>query len=207
MSQQEFESQSQSYRQDAESDEQEIYQPHYPYSWSGKLDKEVGPRDEPPVSYTEPTIQRGYQAQDYADYKQQQETYTDHSSLQSRKRQSQQYYSPDGDAFEYGYRPYNRYNTAQGVPPWARPQHHRGGAGKWILFLILGLLLIKPILILMGILLAFVGVAILAFVLPFLLLIAFIGILMAAFRLALWSGRSRYRRRPGYWYWRGPWGI
>lgn len=202
MSQQEFAPQSQSYGQDSESGEEEIYQPHYPYSWSGKLDTATGPRDEPPSSYAEPTIQQGYQAQDYAASRQQQETYTYHSSTQSQQHQTQQqrYYSPDGDAFEHSYQPYNRYNTVrQGVlPPWARPQRHRRGSGKWILFLVLGLFFIKPMLALLGILLAFAGVAVLTLVLPLLLLIGLIGV----FRLAFWPGRSHSR---GWRYRRGPW--
>src|SRR5438105_586988 len=119
MSQQEFAPQS--YGQEPGSGEEEIYQPQYPYSWSGKLDREAGPRDEPPSSYAGPAMQHGYRSQDHS------ASHTNHSNTQSQQRQKQQqqrYYSPDGDAFEHGYRPYNRYNTYnthntgwQGVPP------------------------------------------------------------------------------------------
>src|SRR5579863_8612158 len=61
MSQQEFVP-----RQQQSENEDEIYEPHYPYSWSGNLNAEAVPRDEPPSSYEyDPALmQQGYQAQD-----------------------------------------------------------------------------------------------------------------------------------------------
>src|SRR5207302_8183046 len=129
MSQQEFVPRSQSNGQDALNDEDEIYQPQYPYHWSGKLDKEAAPRDEPPSSYAEPTLQRGYQAQDYSSAASQQNSTTNNAGQQwpgSQNRGARQQFAPDGDAFEHGY------NVGQagqrGVPPWARPQFHKRGS-------------------------------------------------------------------------------
>src|SRR5436305_12850021 len=103
MSQQEFVPRSQSDGQDALNDEDEIYQPQYPYHWSGKLKKEGGPRDEPPSSYTESTMQRGYQAQDYASTAKQQNSTTNNADQQwsgGRKQGAGRQFSPDGDALE-----------------------------------------------------------------------------------------------------------
>jgi len=104
MSQQEFVPRSQSNGQDALNDEDEIVQPHYPYHWSGKLNKEGGPRDEPPSSYAEPTMQRGYQAQDYTSTPKQQNSTPNSAGQQwsgNQNRGPRRQFSPDGDAFEH----------------------------------------------------------------------------------------------------------
>ena len=209
MSQQEFVPRSQSDGLDAKSDEDEIYQPQYPYHWSGNLNKEGAPRDEPPSSYAEPTMQRGYQAQDYtSSVKQQQNNATNSAGQQwSGSKRAGQQFSPDGDAFEQGYRPYNTYNTQQGgqqgVPPWARPQSHKRGSFGWIFIIVFLLFMIRPIALLLGGLGAVVGVAFFALVLPIIFILVMISIFRLILRSAFWPGR--YRRGPGrYWSRRGP---
>ena len=213
MSQQEFVPRSQSGGQDALNDEDEIYQPQYPYHWSGKLDKAGAPRDEPPSSYAEPEMQRGYQAQDYASAAKQQNSATNNAGQQwpgNQGRGARQQFAPDGDAFEQGYRPYNRYNVGQGgqggqggVPPWARPQSQRRGSFGWIFLLIFLLFMIRPIGLLLGGLGALVGISFFAIVLPIILILLMLSIFRLVLRSAFWPGR--YRRGGGrYWNRRGP---
>jgi len=208
MSQQEFVPRSQSDGQDALNDEDEIYQPQYPYHWSGKLNKEGGPRDEPPSSYAEPTMQRGYQAQDYTSTAKQQNNATNNAGQQWSGKQNRgagRQFGPDGDAFEQGYRPYNTYNTGQGgqggqgnVPPWARPQPRKRGSMGWLFIIIFLFFMIRPILLLF----AGFGIAFFAVVLPIILILVMMSIFRLVLRTALWPGR--YRRGPGsYWNRRG----
>src|SRR5206468_7716590 len=63
MSQQESEMDSQSNQQNSSNEEDEIHQPQYPYSWSGKINSEGVPRDEPPSSYDAPPTHHPYHAQ------------------------------------------------------------------------------------------------------------------------------------------------
>ena len=149
MSQQEFVP-----RQQQSENEDEIVEPQYPYSWSGNLNSEAVPRDEPPSSYEyDAPMQQGYQAQDgqmseVSDYEYTQSAPQQQimpfrlpepqartqsvGSLGSRNEDpappyQNNPYSNDGDAYEQGYRPYSGYNAqqnSQGVPPWARPQAH-----------------------------------------------------------------------------------
>ena len=204
MSQQEFVPRSQSDGQDALHDENEIVQPHYPYHWSGKLNKEGGPRDEPPSSYAEPTMQRGYQAQDYASTARQQNNTPNNAGQQSsgsRSRGAGQQFAPDGDAFEQGYRPYNTYTTGQGagqwnVPPWARPQPRKRGSLGWIFIIIFLFFLIRP----MVLLFAGLGIAVFAIVLPIILLLLLLSIFRHIVRAAFWPGRSRRFRRGPFWW-------
>ena len=77
-------------------------------------------------------------------------------------------FSPDGDAMELGYRPYNAYRpsntgTASYVPPWARPQQHHSVMrvlGTVIALLVAVMLLIKVIIPLLLILFAFAAIVI-----------------------------------------------
>ena len=207
MSQQEFVPRSESDGQDALNDEDEIYQPQYPYHWSGKLNKEGGPRDEPPSSYAEPTMQRGYQAQDYRSTANQQNNATNNAGQQwsgNRNQGAGRQFGPDGDAFEQGYRPYNAYNTGQGrqggqwnVPPWARPQPRKRGSLGWLFILIfLALFLIRPI----TLLLAGIGIGIFGIFLPIIMVLVMLSILRFILRAAFWPGRyRRFRRGPFWW--------
>jgi hypothetical protein len=190
MSQQEFVSRSQG--EDAHNGE-EGYNPQHPYNWSPN--KTSVPRDEPPSSYDEPMIQRGYRAQDYsADHKSQERT----TGRTGRQQAHHQQFGPDGDAYERGYRISQGYNAWQGVPPWARVQPRQRGFVRAVVFIVLGLMLIGPILHLLG------GI------LLFLIGAVFLGLLIACFVLIilgiLFISRLSLRRRSSFPPWRGRWG-
>ena len=141
MSQQEFVPRSQ---QNQPENEEEIYTPQHPYSWTGKSKSEAEPRDEPPSSYE---YEAGYQAQDTYD----QNAYENEAPFdpansytplaeQGQQVQQQQRYQNPYDANAYGqntygqdYSAYNNYkaaqnNSYQNVPPYARPQRQSGGS-------------------------------------------------------------------------------
>src|SRR5579859_3750389 len=138
VSQQEFVPRSQSQQPESED---EIYQPHYPYSWSGNLDPKAAPRDEPPSTYEynpDATLQ-GYQAQDSASQQPQAGANPYEYQLPAQE-QAQYHYNQydDANSYEQGYNPYantqvtpgpgfNPYTSAQNnqgqtAPSWARPQ-------------------------------------------------------------------------------------
>src|SRR6266702_1966407 len=195
MSQQEFEMGSQSNQQNSSNEEDEIHQPQYPYSWSGKINPEGVTRDEPPSSYDATVMQQGYQAQ------------TPNAKnipgpQQAQVRGQRQYIPPtgDGDAYEQGYRPYNTYNRNQrgqgpGVPPWARPQQHPRDPVRFafIILVLLGVGVLMAIFGSMGPVLGFIGALILVILL---ILFVIFGIIFRMVR----------PRRARYWYRRrGPW--
>lgn len=198
MSQQEFEMGQQASQQNSSNEEDEIQQPQYPYSWSGKMDKERVPRDEPPSSYDGTVLQQGYQAQT--------PNTSNTPTQQSQVNNQYQYIPPagDGDAYEQGYRPYRYQNTQQGVPPWARPQHHRYGPARFA-FIIFVLLIVGVLMAIFGALSPFIGEAIGALILV-LLLILFVPlvilfiIFVVIFRILRPRRiRYRYRRRGSWW--------
>jgi len=139
------------------------------------------PKNEHPSTFEEPfptVSSSGYQSQETVDSTVEKDTgekiqyqagYTGNTG--------QRGFSPDGDAMESGYRPYNAYRpsgaTASSfVPPWARPQ--RNPVGR-TLGMILGIILIValvlkviiPILIVLfafaAIVIVFIAVALLVF--------------------------------------------
>jgi hypothetical protein len=179
MSQQEFVSPSQSQQSQGEHElnDDETYSPQHPYYWSPN--KAGVPRDEPPSSYDEPMVQRGYQAQDRTtDTKDQ--TSTTRRGTGGKQVQRQQF-SPDGDAYERGYRMYHQYNARPNVPPWARAQPQQKNVARLVLFIVLGLMLIGPILhLLAGLLILVIGTVFFALLLAF-FVIMIIGILSFIF--------------------------
>jgi hypothetical protein len=206
MSQQEFEMGAQSNQQNSSNEEDEIHQPQYPYSWSGKINREGVPRDEPPSSYDATVIQQAYQAQS--------PNATNVPGPQQAQVSSQHgYITPgsDGDAYEQGYRPYTAYNRAQsgqrpGVPPWARPQTHPRNPVRFatiiLVLLVAGLFMaifgsMGPALgIIGGIFGAIILVILFIILVPLLILFVIFGVLFRMFRPR--RARNRYWRR-------GPW--
>jgi len=197
MSQQEFEPGTQSNQQDSLNEDDEIHYPQYPYSWSGKLNSEGVPRDEPPSSYNATVMQEGYKAQTSANA---------NIPGSSQQQVNAQYVSPDGDgdAYEQGYRPYNAYNAAQsgqGVPPWARSRRRPRNPARFG-FIILILLIIAMLQGMLhgGLLLGFAGGILLLtlsiILVPLVLLLVILGIIMRMFR----PRRVRYWRRRPWWY-------
>lgn len=202
MSQQEFEMGSQSSQQNSSNNEDEVHQPQYPYSWSGKINKEGVPRDEPPSSYDATVMQQGYQAQ------------TPNTSnvpeQQVQVNRQYQYIPPagDGDAYEQGYRPYrNRSRQGQGVPPWARPQQHRRDPIRFafIILVLLGVGVLMTIFGSMGPVLGFIGGTIGAIILVFLFII-FVPLFIlfvifgVIFRMLRPRRVRRWSRRRGSWW-------
>jgi hypothetical protein len=197
MSQQEFEMGPQTNQQNSSNEEDEVYKPQYPYSWSGKINKEGVPRDEPPSNYDATVMQQGYQAQT---------PNTSNAPAQQAQVNNQHQYIPpagDGDAYEQGYRPY-RYQRTQGVPPWARPQQHQRNPARFA-FTIFVLIIVAVLMAIFGALGPVIvdvigGLLILLFIIfvPLLLILLFV-FFVVFFR------RSR-RRRIRYWYRRrGSW--
>ncbi|HJT59836.1 MAG TPA: hypothetical protein VJ761_25220 [Ktedonobacteraceae bacterium] len=206
MSQQEFDSGSQ-----APEDEplhEEVYYPRAPYSWSGRLDNEAMPRDEPPFGYGEPTQQQAADANPF-----------------NSSRQQQEHSGEDGNVYQRGYGPYNSYNSSttgnvgsgtsagqgQSVPPWARPQQHQRRPFRFG-FIILILVVIAVIQMFMANGGVFVGAAgdifgtilsLLLFVLivPIVIVLVFWGFLVRMLRSGRrqrWRGRS-WPNGPFWW--------
>ncbi len=205
MSQQESEMDSQSNQQNSSNEEDEIHQPQYPYSWSGKINPEKVPRDEPPSSYDATVMQQGYQAQTP-------NTANVSGSSQAQVNSQSEYIAPggDGDAFEQGYRPYNAYNSAQrgqgpGVPPWARPQPHPRDPVRFsfIILILLGVGILMAIFGSTGSVMGFIGGAIGAIILvilflilvPLLIIFVIFGVIFRMLR----PRRTLYRRRGPRW--------
>ena len=202
MSQQEFAPESGSHGQDSGNGEDEIYYPQHPYYWSVKPENEAAPRDESPSSYVESTIQPGYQAQDNAANVKQGTYGTNAGGQQSSQNGSErQQYAPDGDAFEQGYRPYNSYYGGywRGMPPYAQATGYgrmqRRSPFRIVFLVLLAFLLLKPILIVAGLLLATIG-ALVGGALLFMLLMAFFVFGLGIFRRGF---RPGYRGRGRYW--------
>ena len=210
MSQQEFAPGPQSQQP---GNEDEIYKPQYPYSWSGNSDSEAAPRDEPPSTYEyDPAaMEQGYQAQDMAGQPGAQtplqpgaNPYEYQPPVQQQLPPQYQYSpnSSDGDAYEQGYSPYSSpYNSAQnnqvqGAPPWARPQPRQGGPFRF------GWIILVLIIISMGSSVFRYGFFLGHFAGFIFLPILILMIIVSALSQSLWGGG---RRRGGSRR-RGPWG-
>ena len=119
-----------------------------------------------------------------------------HETDERARRYRRRHFSPDGDALENGYRPYEQRQRMQySVPSWARPQrHNRPHTLRWIVLIVLGIILLKPLLILLGaLLLAGVGVLALVILIPLIMIGAvLIGALVIAMS-GLLLGRAVWR--------------
>ncbi len=128
-----------------------------PYYWSTKPNTGNMPKNEHPANFEDsvadlpPIPPYSYSAQD----RPAQGTYTNIPPKQQQQARRSNL-SPDGDAMEHGYRPYGSYHSQ--VPPWARPQRGNN-AGRILIFLIVGFMLIKPLLLLLGAFILLIGVA------------------------------------------------
>lgn len=225
MSQQQF---FQGQQPDESEDGQGGKQPYYwstrPQASGADMARNTGaavPKDEP--AEDEFAMQRGYQAQDNA-AAQNYSPFHDYDNYaagnaysdgdgdgkagesygtygQAWQQQSQQFQQQQQQSWQ-GWRP------GQGVPPWARPQTNNRRGLRIALLVVAAILLIKPLLIVGGILLAALGITIMFIVFPLLI----VGLLLAAtifsmrfiFGQRSWP-RPLYTRR--YWrrYQRGSW--
>lgn len=203
MNQQEFEPGSQSNQQNSLNEDDEIQQPQHPYSWSGKINPEAVPRDEPPSSYDATVMQQGYRAQASSNA-------NVSGSSQSPTGGRYEYVAPesDGDAYEQGYRPNYAYNTRQsrqGVPPWARPQPHPRNPARFafIILVLLGVGFLMAIFGASGSMMGFMGdvfgsiflVILFILMVPLLILFVIFGVIFRMFR----PRRFRYWRRGPWW--------
>ena len=201
MSQQEFEMESQSNQKTSSNEEDEIHQPQYPYSWSGKINKEGVPRDEPPSSYDGTVMQQGYQTQT--------RNTANAAGLQTQGSNQYRYIPPagDGDAYEQGYRPYRNQSAQGGVPPWARPQEHPRDPVRFafIILVLIGVSVLMVIFGSMGSVLGFIGgtigaiilVLLFVFFVPLLILFVLFGLIFRMLRPR--RARRWYRRRGSWW--------
>ena len=224
MSQQEFSQ----FQGSQSSDDQIDYTPYY---WSTKSQTEgvARPKDEPAPRHDEPMVQSDYEHDYQHSYQsgyiaQHNEMHSSTVNADGPKFQSQAQaqereqsrrgpFSPDGDAFESQYRP-NNSQQQWSVPVWARPQVHRRSWRRVALLIVLGIILIKPALLLFAILGGLALVIILPILLmAFALLIPFalvfiVGLPFLIFHLAMRRSfpqrRGRYTnywRRPDPWRW------
>jgi hypothetical protein len=197
MNQQEFEPGSQSNQQNSLNEDDEIQHPQYPYSWSGTVNAEAVPRDEPPSSYDATVMQQGYQAQT-----------SSNASVPGASKSSTgsryEYVAPegDGDAYEHGYRPNNAYNARQnwqgGTPPWARPQPHPRNPARFafILLVLLGVTFLMAMFGAMGDIFGPILLGILFVIMvPLLILFVIFGIIFRMLR----PRHARYWRRGPWW--------
>jgi hypothetical protein len=111
------------------------------------------PKDEHPSTFEETIPPYSYRAQDRAAQNQTDPAHSAHfHETNARVRRARrQRFSPDGDALENGYRPYQQQQQYSQVPPWARPQPQRNShILRWLIMIVLAIILIKPLLILIG---------------------------------------------------------
>ena len=110
------------------------------------------PKEEHPSTFEETIPPYSYHAQDRVAQNPADPAHSAHfHETNARQRQARRRrFSPDGDALENGYRPYQQQKYSQ-VPPWARPQPQRNShVLRWLVLIILAFLLIKPLLALIG---------------------------------------------------------
>jgi hypothetical protein len=138
------------------------------------------PKNEHPSTFEEPfptSSSSGYQSQETVDSTigndagekiQYQAGYTGHTGhTGTTGNTGQRGFSPDGDAMESGYRPYNAYQPAgtiasSFVPPWARPQRNSVGRtlGMLLGIILVAALVLKVIIPLLIVLFAFAAIVI-----------------------------------------------
>lgn len=139
------------------------------------------PKDEP-AGDNDYAMLHGYRSQEYGPWEQEQST---------------------PPSFESTYR--GQTAQKQSVPDWARPQKNNSRGILIALFIVAGLLLIKPLLIVIGILLALlgatIGIVLLAIIFPLVLFAIILGLVLLALRVTF--GRAfRPRRFYDRSYWR-----
>jgi hypothetical protein len=188
MSQQEFQSQAEESKQSWA--EEEVYvQPR-----SNKKRSGSAPKSEHPSTYEEEEAVPlyVYRAQDtvgQADQQQKQAASSADGKTGTRRRD----FSPDGDAFETGYRPYQMW-ARRSAPSSARPQRGPRRVGRLIFLVILAIILLPVLLKVLTFLLAALAVVFFG-VLFFALIILAIGamIFFALRRSFGWPRRSLWR--------------
>ena len=154
MSQQEFFSGSQGKNERELNHEEDAELYEQPYKAKPSKTRDM-PKSEHPSTYEDSIPPYSYRAQDKVSYMQQ-------PAYPERRVQTRQ--------------------QRQQVPAWARPQHNAWPILRWIVFILLGLVLIKSLPLIIVIVVALIGVAAFAILLPFLILL---GILLALAAMVL----------------------
>lgn len=229
MSQQEMYPQSQGQEQAHDSDVEIQAQPYY---WSTQP-KTTGdmPKNEHPSTFEDSIPPYSYPAQDSVQqpYTPPSEPYTEQFGQKLREEQpkstgqqqgqaQKQQFSPDGDAFEYGYRPYRQPRSYQ-ASPWARPQRSASNrkAFRWMILIGCAFFFYKPILFILAHLLTGIGIlfglAAFAILLPIIIILVLLGVfsVMALIVLSalgvpirpgrMWGQWRRYNGRRRRWRW------
>ncbi len=106
----------------------------------------------------------------------------------------QQRFSPDGDAMEYGYRPFRTTTRTQSQ------RQQKRHIGRWIMLALLIILLIKVIPLLAGLVITLLGIGLFLILLPILIVLAFVLIfgglvLFILSRLGFPVWQNLYHRR------------
>lgn len=150
------------------------------YSRAGKSKTGVMPKEEHPSTFEDTVPPYVYRAQDRPRETQERR----HAESVHAREQSQRRFTPDGDALENGYRPYTRAASQQQRAyqsfSWMRPQRRNPRIWRWVLFIVLIIVALKalpllfallgiiaftlllPILLILGLVLAFVTVVFVA---------------------------------------------
>ena len=193
MSQQEFFPSSQSSQENELSDAEIAIQ--RPRSWSNQSKTRDLTKNEHPSTYEEELPPYSYPAQDRRSAHRETE---ESGSGYAERRERQQRFSPDGDAMEHGYRPWQA--------PWARPQvRHRHPIVRWVIAVLIIVLMIKLIPVVATIVLALLGIGLFLVILPLLIVLAFVAVfsglvLFILSRLGIPVGRIfRIRRWNSNW--------
>jgi membrane glycosyltransferase len=158
------------------------------------------PKEEHPSTFEETIPPYSYHAQDRVTQNLTDPAHSAHfHETNARERQSRRRrFSPDGDALENGYRPYQQQQYHQ-VPPWARPQPQRNShILRWLVLIVMTILFIKPLLVLLGALFL-TGVTVLGLIIliPLIILgvLILVGVVLAILGIVL--GRAVWR---GIWH-------
>jgi hypothetical protein len=149
------------------------------------------PKEEHPSTFDESIPPYSYRAQDTARPQQKQEARQENRENRE-PRMRRQGFSPDGDKFETGYRPYQNMWQWQ-APHWARPQPRARGLSRTIFFVILALLLLPIMLKVLLILLSIVAIFAFGFVFFAFVVLGIGAIVFFALRRSLgWPRRTSW---------------
>ncbi len=156
------------------------------------------PKEEHPSTFEETIPPYSYHAQDRVTQNPADPAHSAHfHETNARERQSRRRrFSPDGDALENGYQPYQQQQRMYSqVPPWARPQPQRNShILRWLVLIVMAILLIKPLLALIGgLFLAGLTVLSLIILIPLIILgiLILVGFVLAILGIVL--GRAVWR--------------
>lgn len=190
MSQQEFAPQSQGGdEQSLHTDTNSYAQPRFklPRRRSGAM-----PKSDHPSTYGEPPPAYSYHAQTNASSTQQA---TPHATGSRREQASHmRNYSPDGDAFETGYRPWR-----SSAPSWTWSGNRKRSVQRMLIFFGIVCAIVFLVPLLFQLFLVMLGILAMLILVPLLMLMALVVAFVMLRALGIPIVRRRFRR--GYWRW------